>query len=268
MYGCVYEGEGRETEGREVAGGEVAGGFMNGALKDGAQKDGVQSPLVFAVPRGRILRALRPALESLQESLGFAPEPALFDESDRRLQFGSESENLNFVRVRSFDAATFVAFGGAQIGVAGNDVLDEFRYPEIYAPLDLGLARCRMVVAESRKTASHDDPASWSQVRIATKYPRLTRRHFAARGVQAECIPLSGAVELAPALGLARRIVDLVDSGATLAANDLVEVEHIRDISLRLIVNRTAFKLRQAELLPWIDKFREAFTESSACSAL
>ena len=217
-----------------------------------------QNRLVFAVPRGRILRALRPALESL----GFAPESGLFDESDRRLQFNSEVAGLTFVRVRSFDAATFVAFGGAQIGVAGTDVLDEFRYPEIYAPLDLGLARCRMAVAESRETASQDDPASWSQVRIATKYPRLTRRHFAARGVQAECIPLSGAVELAPALGLARRIVDLVDSGATLAANDLVEVEQIREVSLRLIVNRTAFKLRQAELLPLIDRFRQEFASS------
>ena len=218
-------------------------------------QEGQTGGLVFAVPRGRILRALRPALESL----GFAPDPALFDESDRRLQFGSAQAGLTFVRVRSFDAATFVAFGGAQIGVAGTDVLDEFRYPEIYAPIDLQLARCRMVVAESRQVARHDDPALWSQVRIATKYPRLTRHHFAGRGVQAECIPLSGAVELAPALGLARRIVDLVDTGATLAANDLVEVEQICEVSLRLIVNRTAFKLRQAELLPLIALFRKQF---------
>ncbi|MGR4000272.1 MAG: ATP phosphoribosyltransferase [Alphaproteobacteria bacterium] len=212
----------------------------------------MSSPLVFAVPRGRILRDAIPLLEAL----GLLPAPGLLDESDRRLEFASALGGVNFVRVRSFDAATFVAFGGAQLGLAGTDVLDEFCYPEVYAPVDLGLSRCRMVVAESRDLAARDDPASWSQVRVATKYPRLTRRHFAARGVQAETIALSGAVELAPGLGLARRIVDLVDSGRTLAANRLVEVELVREVSVRLIVNRTAFKLRHGEILPWIEKFR------------
>ncbi|MDA8000323.1 MAG: ATP phosphoribosyltransferase [Alphaproteobacteria bacterium] len=219
--------------------------------------------LVFAVPRGRILRDATPLLKSL----GLLPAPGLLDESDRRLQFASAADGVNFVRVRSFDAATFVAFGGAHFGLAGTDVLSEFRYPEVYAPVDLGLSRCRMVVAEDAALAARDSPMSWSQVRVATKYPRLTRRHFAARGVQAETIELSGAVELAPSLGLARRIVDLVDTGRTLAANNLVEVEHVLDVSLCLVVNRTAFKLRHGELLPWIDRFRAAAAETATATA-
>ncbi|HYD99009.1 MAG TPA: ATP phosphoribosyltransferase, partial [Alphaproteobacteria bacterium] len=143
-------------------------------------------------------------------------------------------------------------------GIAGNDVLMEFDYPEVYAPLDLGIGKCRLSVAEPVDLHEHDDPARWSHVRVATKYPEITRRHFAARGVQAECIKLNGAMELAPALGLCRRIVDLVSSGATLRANGLVEIEHIADITSRLVVNRTAFKTRPDEIAGWIEKFREA----------
>ena len=130
--------------------------------------------------------------------------------------------------MRSFDVATFVAFGAAQLGVAGNDVLMEFDYSEIYAPLDLDIGHCRMAVAAPADWAAHDDPRSWSHMRVATKYPEITRRHFAARGVQAECIKLNGAIELAPRLGLCRHIVDLVQTGATLHANGLVEIEHDR----------------------------------------
>lgn len=132
----------------------------------------------------------------------------------------------------------------------------EFEYPEIYAPLDLGIGHCRLAVAEPAELAKQDDPATWSHIRIATKYPRITRRHFAARGVQAECIILSGAMELAPGLGLCRRIVDLVSTGTTLQANGLVEVEPIADVSSRLIVNRAAFKTRSSEMNGWIDRFR------------
>jgi ATP phosphoribosyltransferase len=160
--------------------------------------------------------------------------------------------------VRSFDVATFVAFGGAQLGVAGSDVLMEFDYPEIYAPVDLDLGHCRLSVAEPKALADTDDPSRWSHVRIATKYPEVTKRHFAARGVQAEVIKLSGAMELAPSLGLCRRIVDLVSTGSTLKANDLVEVEHIADISSRLIVNREALKTRPEQVGGWIERFREA----------
>jgi len=134
----------------------------------------------------------------------------------------------------------------------------EFDYPELYAPVDLGIGHCRLAVAEPRDLVESDDPARWSHIRIATKYPGITRAHFAARGVQAECIKLSGAMELAPGLGLCRRIVDLVSTGATLAANDLVEVETIAQVTSRLIVNRAALKTRPAELNRWIEGFREA----------
>jgi ATP phosphoribosyltransferase len=165
---------------------------------------------------------------------------------------------VRLIRVRSFDVATFVAFGAAQIGVAGNDVLMEFDYPEIYAPLDLGIGACRLAVAEPEDLAAADDPRRWSHIRVATKYPSVTHRHFAARGVQAECIKLNGAMELAPGLGLCRRIVDLVSSGATLRANGLREVEHIAHVTSRLIVNRAAAKTRPEEIGHWVDRFREA----------
>ena len=210
--------------------------------------------LVLAVPKGRILGELTPLLRRA----GIEPEPAFADENARQLRFATNHASLEIVRVRSFDVATFVAFGAAELGVAGNDVIMEYDYPELYAPVDLGIGRCRLVVAEPRALVADDDPARWSHIRVATKYPGITRRHFAARGVQAECIRLSGAMELAPGLGLCRRIVDLVSTGATLAANDLVEVEKIADVSARLIVNRAALKTRSRAVGHWIDKFREA----------
>ncbi|HEY8352571.1 MAG TPA: ATP phosphoribosyltransferase, partial [Sphingomonadales bacterium] len=146
----------------------------------------------------------------------------------------------------------------AHLGIAGNDVLMEFDYPEIYAPLDLNIGHCRLSVAEPADLSRHDDPRRWSHVRVATKYPNITRRHFAARGVQAECIKLNGAMELAPSLGLCRRIVDLVSTGSTLKANGLVEIEKIADITSRLIINRTAFKTRSREISVWINKFAES----------
>ena len=115
-----------------------------------------------------------------------------------------------------------------------------------------------MAVAAPAELVGRDDPSRWSQVQVATKYPKIARRHFAKRGVQAECIKLNGAVELAPALGLCRRIVDLVATGATLRANGLVEIEHIADVTSRLIVNRTALKTRPEVLGPWIRRFEEA----------
>ncbi len=210
--------------------------------------------LILAVPRGRILGELLPLLVRA----GIEPEPAFADDDARQLRFATNLPALEIVRVRSFDVATFVAFGAAQLGVAGNDVIMEFDYPELYAPVDLKIGRCRLSVAEPRAIGERDDPARWSHIRIATKYPRITRQHFARRGVQAECITLNGAMELAPGLGLCRRIVDLVSSGATLAANDLVEVERIAQVSARLIVNRAALKTRPQVMAGWIDRFREA----------
>jgi ATP phosphoribosyltransferase len=210
--------------------------------------------IVLAVPKGRILKELRPLLDRV----GIVPSAAFDDENSRDLRFATNIDTFEIIRVRSFDVPTFVAFGAAQLGVAGSDVLMEFDYPDVYAPLDLGIGRCRISVAEPTSFSETDDPSRWSHVRVATKYPELTRRHFARRGVQAECIKLNGAMELAPSLGLCQRIVDLVSTGTTLKANGLVEVEHIADVTSRLIVNRTALKTRSEEIGGWVERFREA----------
>lgn len=206
--------------------------------------------LILALPNGRILGEVMPLLRRA----GVEPEPEFDDPRTRKLQFATSHPGLDIIRARSFDVATFVAFGAAHLGVAGNDVLMEFDYAEIYAPLDLEIGKCRISVAEPVEFAGRDDPRTWSHIRIATKYPRIARRHFAARGVQAECIKLNGAIELAPTLGLCRRIVDLVSTGATLKANGLIEVEHIADVTSRFIVNRAALKTRHAEVAPWIER--------------
>lgn len=216
--------------------------------------------LILALPKGRILDEVMPVVKRA----GIAPEPAFADEDSRQLRFATNVPGLDIIRVRSFDVATFVAFGAAHFGVAGNDVLMEFDFPEIYAPLDLNVGRCRLVVAEPREMVDTDDPSTWSSVRVATKYPEIARRHFARRGVQADCIKLNGAVELAPQLGLCRRIVDLVSTGGTLRANGLVEVELIAHITSRLAVNRTAWKTRPGEIGPWVRRFQEAVRASAA----
>jgi ATP phosphoribosyltransferase len=208
--------------------------------------------LIMALPNGRILAEVMPLLRRA----GIEPEPAFDDPSARQLRFATSDPGLDIIRVRSFDVATFVAFGAAQIGVAGNDVLMEFDYSEIYAPLDLDIGHCRMTVAAPKESVGKDDPRTWSHIRVASKYPQVTRRHFAARGVQAEVINLHGAVELAPIIGLCRHIVDLVQTGNTLRANGLVEIEHIADITSRLIVNRPALKTRPDEVGYWIDALR------------
>lgn len=210
--------------------------------------------LILALPKGRILDEVMP----LVRRAGIVPEPAFDDPDARQLSFRTNQDGVRIVRVRSFDVATFVAFGAAHLAVAGNDVLMEFAAPEIYAPLDLRVGRCRLAVAEPAEMVATDDPTRWSHVRVATKYPNLTRRHFAQRGVQAECIKLNGALELAPRLGLCRRIVDLVQTGRTLAENGLVEVERIAEVTARLAVNRAALKTRPDEINRWIQRFREA----------
>ncbi|MBP5855836.1 ATP phosphoribosyltransferase [Marivibrio halodurans] len=221
---------------------------------DEADESRANEPLVLAVPKGRILKELRPVLDSV----GIEPEAAFDDPNSRALRFATNRPEVEIVRVRSFDVATFVAFGAAHLGVAGNDVLMEFDYPEIYAPVDLGIGYCRLAVAEPESLSAGDDPSRWSHIRIATKYPNITRRHFARRGVQAECIKLNGAMELAPNMGLCRRIVDLVSTGGTLKANGLVEIETLAEVTSRLIVNRTALKTRPEQMGQWIERFAEA----------
>jgi ATP phosphoribosyltransferase len=212
------------------------------------------APLVLALPKGRILRELAPLLARA----GIDPAPDYIDEDSRRLRFPTNDRRLDVVRVRPFDVATFVAFGAAALGVVGSDVLMEFDYPELYAPLDLRIGLCRLSIAAPRGNGIAEDPSRWSEVRVASKYPNIARRHFAARGVQAEVIELSGAMELAPSLGLSRLILDLVQTGSTLRANGLVEIEHVADVSSRLIVNRTALKTRPEQIGAWIARFRAA----------
>ena len=217
-------------------------------------------PIIIAVPKGRILEEALPLLARC----GIVPEPAFSDEASRALSFATNRPDISLIRVRAFDVATFVAHGAAQLGIVGSDVLMEFDYSELYAPVDLGIGRCRLSIAEPADLAAKDDPRGWSHVRVATKYPNLTRRHFEARGVQAECVKLNGAMELAPLLGLSSRIVDLVSSGRTLKENGLVEVEVIAQVSARLIVNRAAFKTRAAQVVPLVDTFREMTGRSDA----
>ena len=221
---------------------------------------GVKRELIIALPKGRILAEALPILRAA----GIEPEAAFADEGSRALKFSTNLPGVSLIRVRSFDVATFVAFGAAQLGIAGNDVLMEFGFPEIYAPVDLGIGRCRLSVAEPAAQAADDDPRAWSHVRVATKYPNIARAHFAARGVQAECVKLNGAMELAPLLGLSSRIVDLVSTGRTLVDNGLVEVERIAEVSSRLIVNRAAFKTRAAEIVPWVERFRAVASDAAA----
>jgi ATP phosphoribosyltransferase len=210
--------------------------------------------LILALPKGRILKEAAPVLARA----GIVPEAAFSDPDSRLLRFTTNHRDLDIIRVRSFDVATFVAFGAAHLGIAGYDVLMEFDYPEIYAPLDLGIGKCRVSVAEPLETAGTDDPSRWSQVRVASKYPNIARRHYASRGIHAEVVHLNGAMELAPGLGLCRLIVDLVQTGSTLKANGLVETEIIAQVTSRLIVNRTTLKTQPEAIGAWIARFRKA----------
>jgi ATP phosphoribosyltransferase len=209
--------------------------------------------LIFAIPKGRILDEALP----LMRAAGINPAPDFFNDASRALMFATDDPDVQIIRVRAFDVATFVAHGAAQIGIVGSDVIDEFDYSELYAPVDLNIGHCRISVAEPAELAANDDPRSWSHVRVATKYPNLTARHFASRGVQAECVKLNGAMEIAPLLGLSSRIVDLVSSGQTLKENGLVEVEKIAEVSARLVANRAAFKT-DARVADLVEKFRGA----------
>lgn len=188
---------------------------------------------------------------------GVVPDASFHDKANRSLTFPTTREDLRLIRVRAFDVATFVAHGAAQAGIVGSDVIEEFDYAELYAPVDLAIGRCHLAVAEPAGADSAQSGAS--HLRVATKYPNLTRRHFERRGIQAECVKLNGAMEIAPALGLAGRIVDLVSTGQTLKDNGLVETARILDITARLIVNRAALKTD-----PRVGALVEAFRADAA----
>ena len=210
-------------------------------------------PLIFAIPKGRILDEALP----MMRSAGIEPEADFFNKDSRALQFATNDPALDLIRVRAFDVATFVAYGAAHVGIVGSDVIDEFDFSELYAPVDLNIGHCRLSVAVPGALLRAGETGHESHVRVATKYPNLTREHFARSGIQAECVKLNGAMEIAPKLGLATRIVDLVSSGRTLKDNGLEEVEIITQVSARLIANRAAFKTN-ARVRAIVEQFRSA----------
>ena len=207
--------------------------------------------IIIALPKGRILKQVLPIFDKV----GIIPEKSFFNEKDRKLKFETNIPNIRLIIVRSFDVATFLIYGAAHIAIIGSDVLEEFNHSEIYSPIDLQIGLCRLVVATTKEILSDEDPLTWSYVRVATKYPNLTSEHFKKRGVHADCIKLNGAMELAPSMGLCRRIVDLSESGETLKANGLIEIEEIMKVSTRLAINRNAYKTNFAEINKIIKKF-------------
>ena len=210
------------------------------------------SKIIIAIPRGRIIGELKKILMKTT----FAPEAEMFDEKSRKLTFLSKNKEVNFIKVRAFDACTFVAFGAAQIGIAGEDVIKEFDYSEIYAPLELNIGHCRLSVAALKTLLKKEDPETWSNIRVATKYPNISKEYFANKGIQVEAIKLNGSMELAPSLNMCRRIVDLVSTGATLKANGLKEIDEIMKIQSKLIINRSAFKTNNKKIQSIMDEFK------------
>ena len=210
------------------------------------------SKIIIAIPRGRIIGELKKILMKTT----FAPEAEMFDDKSRKLTFLSKNKDVNFIKVRAFDACTFVAFGAAQIGIAGEDVIKEFDYSEIYAPLELNIGHCRISVAALKTLLKKEDPETWSNIRVATKYPNISKEYFANKGIQVEAIKLNGSMELAPSLNMCRRIVDLVSTGATLKANGLKEIDQIMKIQSKLIINRSAFKTNNKKIQSIMDEFK------------
>ena len=217
-------------------------------------KISVNKKIIIAIPKGRILKELKPILKRVN----IVPENSFNGENNRKLMFKTSDKDIIIIIVRSFDVANFVAFGGAHLGIVGSDVIKEFSFDEIYAPVNLGIGKCRMSVAQPETLAARDNPQSWSHLRVATKYPKITKNYFAERGVQAECLKLNGSLEIAPMLGLTKRIVDLVSTGKTLKENGLSEIEKIMDISSFLIVNKNTAKSKPEIIKKIINRFRKA----------
>ncbi len=208
--------------------------------------------LKIALSKGRILEEGLPLLAKA----GIVPreDPA----TSRKLILDTNLDDVQLVIIRAADVPTYVQYGAADLGMAGKDVLMEYGGDGLYELLDLKIAVCRMMVAEPAKLAQQDDPKKWTRLRIATKYPTITRRHFAAKGIQTDIIKLYGSMELAPLVGLSDRIVDLVGTGKTLKANGLVEVEHIADISAWLVANKASMKMKHAAVKGLVNRLAGA----------
>jgi ATP phosphoribosyltransferase len=211
--------------------------------------------LTLALPKGRLLD---PALELLG-ALGVEG----VDGESRKLIFEDERHGLKLLLLKPADIPAYVTYGAADLGIVGKDILAE-QAPDVYEPLDLGFGFCRLVVAEPRELWERDDPSKWSWVRVATKYARMTEAYFSQKGIQVEIVRLDGSIELAPLVGLADRIVDLVQSGETLRANGLVEVEEIMRSTARLIVNRASMKTEYAAVTRLIQELRPRILKSEA----
>ena len=208
--------------------------------------------IIMAVPKGRILKELNPILKKT----GIIPEDEFFQPDSRKLMFDTNLKFLNIIRVRSFDVATFVAIGAAQIGIAGDDVLNEFNYEEIYKVLDLKIGKCRLSVAKKKKSTS-DAFEKQGHILVATKYKNTVTNYFAKRGIRAECIKLNGAIELAPKLGICSTIVDLVSTGKTIKENNLKETDVLLKITSKLIINKIAYKLMNDNITSILEKFKK-----------
>ena len=208
--------------------------------------------ITIALSKGRIFEETLPLLATA----GIVPSEN--PESSRKLIIGTNRADVRLVIVRASDVPTYVQYGAADLGIAGKDVLLEHGGAGLYQPLDLGIAKCRMCVAAPTGFDYAAAVRRGARLRVATKYIDTARRHFAAKGVHVDLIKLYGSMELAPLAGLAEAIVDLVSSGGTLKANNLVEVEDIMPISSRLIVNQAALKLKRELLQPVIDAFARA----------
>jgi ATP phosphoribosyltransferase len=213
--------------------------------------------ITFALPKGRIMQD---SMELFAKIGITCPE---MNGDSRKLVFENPETKFRFMAVRATDVPTYVEYGCADLGVVGKDTLLE-QGKDLYEPLDLKFGYCRMVVAEPGALLRDEDPASWSNIRVATKYPNITERYFAERGVQVELIKLYGSIELAPLVGLAERIVDLVSTGATMRENGLVEVETISEITSRLIVNRASLKTKHQRITRIIQDLERVLSEDAA----
>ena len=158
----------------------------------------VSKKIIIAVPRGRIIEDCKKILNNTS----FTPDPKLFDDNCRKLTFTSSDPDIDFIKVRAFDACTFVAFGAAHIGISGDDVVQEFDYSEVYAPLELNIGHCRLSVAALKTLLKKEDPGTWSNIRVATKYPNIIKEYFSSKGIQVEAIKLNGSMELDPSLNM------------------------------------------------------------------
>ncbi len=211
------------------------------------------SPVItLALAKGRIFEETLPLLAAA------GIQPAEDPESSRKLILATRDPGLRLILVRAADVATYVQYGAADLGVAGRDLLAEHGGQGLYQPLDLGIAKCRMAVAVPEGFDYAAAVKQGARLKVATKYTRTAREHFAAKGVHVDLIKLYGSMELAPLVGLADAIVDLVDTGNTLRANKLRVVEEIMQVSSRLIVNPASMKLKREALAPLIDAFRRA----------